>query len=450
MYYMHCVLTMVRPMATPPHPINADNQVFALVDCNSFYASCEKLFRPDLRHRPVVVLSNNDGCVVARSKEAKDLGIPMGVPFFKIKDLLKRHRVGFFSSNYTLYADISRRVMSVLSEMTPDIEVYSIDEAFLDLSDISELQSIEAFNHYGQLIRERIDKWVGIPIGVGIAPTKTLAKLANHAAKKYPASRGVVTLLAPQRREKLLKLTPVEDIWGIGRRLSQHLHQFGIHTAWDLACLHPDQARQQFSVVLERTVRELNGESCLLLDDIQTKKQIISSRSFGKTITQQSEMEQALSEYTAIAVAKLRREKQQAKQLSVFIQTNRYKHDEHYYYNSAAGDLVLASDDSREFIALALRLLKRIWREGYHYNKAGVMLSDFYTAQYDQTQLFDDEVQNMRGRYLMQTIDKLNHQLPGSIRFGSQGSSPQSRWAMQRRYLSPAYTTRWQEIPRVR
>ena len=442
---------MPSPTDTTQCPLLHAEQVFALVDCNSFYASCEKLFRPDLRHRPVVVLSNNDGCVVARSPEAKELGIPMGAPFFKVKDFIKQHRVSFFSSNYAFYADISRRVMSLLSEMAPAIEVYSIDEAFLDLSSVAELQSIADFNHYGQRIRERIDQWVGIQIGIGIAPTKTLAKLANHAAKKYPASRGVVTLLAPERRDKLLKLTPVEDVWGIGRRLSQQLYQLGIKTAWDLACLHPDWVRQQFSVVLERTVRELNGESCLHLEDMQAKKQIISSRSFGRSITQQAEMQQAGSEETARAGAKRRQEKQQAKQLSVFIQTNRYKQETRYYYNSAVGDLLLASDDSREFITLALRLLQRIWRDGYHYYKAGVMLSDFYTAQYYQTQLFDDEVQNIRGRYLMQTIDRLNHQLPGSIRFGSQGLSQNNRtWSMQRRYLSPAYTTRWQDIPRVR
>lgn len=424
--------------------------VFALIDCNSFYVSCEKLFRPDLRHRPVVVLSNNDGCVVARSQEAKDLGIPMGAPFFKIKSVIKQHRVSFFSSNYSLYADISQRVMSVLAGLAPEIEVYSIDEAFLDLSNVSTLRDIDDFNHYGHFIRERIEQWVGIQIGVGIAPSKTLAKLANHAAKKYPASRGVVTLLEPHRREKLLKITPVEDVWGIGRRLSQRLNQLGIITAWDLACLDPEQARQQFSVVLERTVRELNAQSCLSLEDIQAKQQIISSRTFGRYIDSFREMTQAVSEYTALAATKLRREEQQAKHLSVFIQTNRFKQDERYYYNSAAGDLLLPSNDTRELNTLALHLLKRIWRDGYRYNKAGVMLSDFYTVQHYQAQLFDDEVQNMRARYLMQTIDTLNHQLPGSIRFASQGLRQNSQWIMQRRYLSPAYTTRWQEIPRVR
>ncbi|MDO5666455.1 MAG: translesion error-prone DNA polymerase V subunit UmuC [Alcaligenaceae bacterium] len=430
--------------------IATSGSVFALIDCNSFYASCEKLFRPDLRHRPVVVLSNNDGCVVARSKEAKDLGIPMGAPFFKIKRFIKQHRVSFFSSNYSLYADISRRVMSLLAEMAPEIEIYSIDEAFLDLSNLSKLRDIDDFHCYGQLIQARIDRWIGIQIGVGIAPTKTLSKLANHAAKKYPASGGVVTLLESHRREKLLKITPIEDIWGIGRRLSQRLNQLGIKTAWELASLDPELARQQFSVLLERTVRELNGESCLALEDIQSKKQIISSRTFGRSISKLHEMEQAVSEYTALAATKLRLEAQQAKQLSVFIQTNRFKQDDKYYYNSASGDLLLPSNDTRELNTLALHLLKRIWRDDYYYNKAGVMLSDFYTMQQYQTQLFDDEMHNMRGRYLMQTIDQLNLQQPGSIRFASQGLSQDAQWMMQRRYLSPAYTTRWLDIPRVR
>lgn len=443
MSYMRCTITKrLAPIPT--------ESVLALIDCNSFYASCEKLFRPDLRHRPVVVLSNNDGCVVARSREAKELGIPMGSPFFKLRNFIKQHRVSFFSSNYTLYADISRRVMSVLAQMAPEIEVYSIDEAFLDLSNLSELRDIDDFNHYGHLIRERVHQWVGVPIGVGIAPTKTLAKLANHAAKKYPASRGVVVLLEEHRREKLLKLTPIEDIWGIGRRLSERLNQHGIKSAWELSRLDPDQARQQFSVVLERTVRELNGEPCLQLEDIQAKKQIISSRTFGRNITTLYEMEQAVSEYLALAMSKLRQDGQQAKHLSVFIHTNRFSHNDKYYYNSAAGGLLYPSNDTREFNRLALQLLKRIWRNGYRYNKAGVMLSDFYSDQQYQTELFDSEVQNSRGRYLMQTIDNLNYQYPSSIRFASQGLRQDTQWTMQRRYLSPAYTSNWREIPRVR
>ena len=444
MSYMHYAASMLNT-----RNYQTTEKVFTLIDCNSFYASCEKLFRPDLRHRPVVVLSNNDGCVVARSKEAVELGIPMAVPFFKIKNLIKQHRVGFFSSNYALYADISRRVMSTLAQMAPNIEVYSIDEAFLDISGCSELRNIEDFKHYGHQIRERVDKWIGIQIGVGIAPSKTLAKLANHAAKKYPSTNGVVVLLEPHRREKLLKITPVEEIWGIGRRLSQHLHNSGINTAWELSCLDPEHARQQFSVVLERIVRELNGESCLEIEEVQAKKQILSSRTFGYPINTPIQMEQAVSEYTTLAASKLRQQALQTKHLSVFIQTNRYQHDRKYYYNSSSSYLQQPTDDTRTLTALALRLLKGIWRTGYSYNKAGIMLSDLYSSQVYQPQLFDDDIQNMRGRYLMQTIDQLNLKQPNSIRFASQGFSKDNHWAMQRRYLSPAYTTRWKDIPKV-
>ncbi len=428
---------------------NSADKIFALVDCNNFYASCEKLFRPDLRCRPVIVLSNNDGCVVARSKEAKEIGIPIAIPFFKIKSLIKQHQISFFSSNYALYADISQRVMSILAQMAPNIEVYSIDEAFLELSAISELRNIEDLQRYGHLIRERIDKWVGIQIGVGIAPSKTLAKLANHASKKYPASGGVVVLLEPQRRERLLKITPIEDIWGIGTRLSEPLQSSGIKTAWDLSRLAPEHARQQFSVVLERTVRELNGDPCLELEDVQLKKQILSSRTFHRSIKLLSEMEQAVSEYTALAASKLRQQDLQSKHLSLFIQTNRYKHDERYYYNSASSHLQLPTNDTRTLTASALRLLKEIWRNGYHYSKAGVMLNDLYSAHIYQPQLFDDNIQNMRDLYLMQTIDQLNLRQPDCIRFASQGLRKDNQWTMQRRYLSPAYTTRWKEIPRV-
>lgn len=424
-------------------------QVLALIDCNSFYASCEKLFRPDLRHRPVVVLSNNDGCVIARSSEAKALGIPMGAPFFKVKPQIRRHRVACFSSNYALYADISQRVMSVLSDLVPELEVYSIDEAFLELTGLSQLQTIEDYTQYGQHLRQRVYGWVGVPIGVGIAPTKTLAKLANYAAKRYPASRGVVTLLENSRRDKLLQLTPVEEIWGIGRRLAARLQSAGIRSAWDLAQLDPEHVRQQYSVVLSRTIRELNGEPCLELEDLSNKKQIISSRTFGRPVTELHEMQEAISEYTAIATAKLRQQQQRAKLIGLFIQSNRYNHDSPFYYNHHQQPLLTASDDTRLLSRIALQLLKSIWRPGYRYNKAGVMLCDFYDTKVYQGLLFDDEVQSQRGSQLMQAIDHLNEQHANSIRFASQGIEEANSWRMRRRYLSPAYTTRWQDIPSV-
>ncbi|WP_282960971.1 Y-family DNA polymerase [Vibrio alginolyticus] len=293
--------------------------VFALVDCNNFYASCEKLFRPDLKDTPVVVLSNNDGCVVARSREAKLLGIKMGVPVFQIKAEMQRHGILAFSSNYALYADLSSRVMRTLEEMAPRVEVYSIDEAFLDLTGIESALSLVEF---GQQVRERIGHWIGITVCVGIAPTKTLAKLANHAAKKYPATQGVVDLTNPDRQRRLLALVPVDDVWGVGRRLSKRLNALGITTALDLANASPRAIRDQFSVVLERTVRELNGDSCIELEEIPpAKKQIVCSRSFGVKVTHFELLREAVCEYATRATEKLRKEQQQAKVLTVFIRT---------------------------------------------------------------------------------------------------------------------------------
>src|SRR5690554_2212754 len=352
------------------------SQVFALVDCNNFYASCEKLFAPHLKEVPVLVLSNNDGCVVARSKEAKALGIKMGVPVFKIKQLIRQHKVRVFSSNYPLYADMSSRVMSTLEALAPRVEVYSIDEAFLDLSGLEQLFDLADF---GQQIKAKVDKDTGIQVCVGIAPTKTLAKLANHGAKQYPATGGVVDLTSPVRQQKLMAITSVDEVWGVGRQLTKRLNAMGIKTAFDLAQTDPQLIRSQFSIVLERTVQELNGIACLELEQVPAKKkQIISSRSFGEVVTDLASMRQAVAQHASRAAEKLRAEDQQAKVLTVFIQTNRFKTDQPSYSNSATGQLPDPSNDSRALNRLALQLLQSIWKDGYRYNKAGVMLADFY------------------------------------------------------------------------
>ena len=396
--------------------------VFALVDCNNFYASCEKLFRPDLKDTPVVVLSNNDGCVVARSREAKLLGIKMGVPVFQIKAEMQRHGILAFSSNYALYADLSSRVMRTLEEMAPRVEVYSIDEAFLDLTGIESAISLVEF---GQQVRERIGHWIGITVCVGIAPTKTLAKLANHAAKKYPAT------------------------WGVGRRLSKRLNALGIATALDLANASPRAIRDQFSVVLERTVRELNGESCIELEEIPpTKKQIVCSRSFGAKVTHFELLREAVCEYATRATEKLRKEQQQAKVLTVFIRTSPFKDNEPQYSNSASGELLIPSCDTRDFIELANHLLKRIWKDGFRYAKAGVMLSDFYDPGMFQPGLFDDVSTRSNSQQLMSVLDTINQSGAGKVFFAGQGTKKD--WSMKREYLSPAYTTRWDQLPRVK
>ena len=420
--------------------------VFALVDCNNFYASCEKLFRPDLKDTPVVVLSNNDGCVVARSREAKLLGIKMGVPVFQIKSEMQRHGILAFSSNYALYADLSSRVMRTLEEMAPRVEVYSIDEAFLDLTGIESALSLVEF---GQQVRERIGHWIGITVCVGIAPTKTLAKLANHAAKKYPATQGVVDLTNPDRQRRLLALVPVDDVWGVGRRLSKRLNALGITTALDLANASPRAIRDQFSVVLERTVRELNGESCIELEEITpTKKQIVCSRSFGAKVTQFELLREAVCEYATRATEKLRKEQQQAKVLTVFIRTSPFKDNEPQYSNSASGELLIPSCDTRDFIELANHLLKRIWKDGFRYAKAGVMLSDFYDPGMFQPGLFDDVSTRSNSQQLMSVLDTINQSGAGKVFFAGQGTKKD--WSMKREHLSPAYTTRWDQLPRVK
>lgn len=420
--------------------------VFALVDCNNFYASCEKLFRPDLKDTPVVVLSNNDGCVVARSREAKLLGIKMGVPVFQIKAEMQRHGILAFSSNYALYADLSSRVMRTLEEMAPRVEVYSIDEAFLDLTGIESAISLVEF---GQQVRERIGHWIGITVCVGIAPTKTLAKLANHAAKKYPATQGVVDLTNPDRQRRLLALVPVDDVWGVGRRLSKRLNALGITTALDLANASPRAIRDQFSVVLERTVRELNGESCIELEEIPpTKKQIVCSRSFGAKVTQFELLREAVCEYATRATEKLRKEQQQAKVLTVFIRTSPFKDNEPQYSNSASGELLIPSCDTRDFIELANHLLKRIWKDGFRYAKAGVMLSDFYDPGMFQPGLFDDVSTRSNSQQLMSVLDSINQSGAGKVFFAGQGTKKD--WSMKREHLSPAYTTRWDQLPRVK
>ncbi|MCD8520917.1 MAG: translesion error-prone DNA polymerase V subunit UmuC [Saccharospirillaceae bacterium] len=419
--------------------------VFALVDCNNFYASCEKLFRPDLRHTPVVVLSNNDGCVVARSKEAKALGIKMGVPVHKIQEQIQQYGVQVFSSNYALYGDISNRVMQTLEALAPAVEVYSIDEAFLDLTGVANAVDLTEF---GLQVRATIQQHIGITVCVGIAPSKTLAKLANHAAKQYSATRGVVDLTDPIRQKKLLSLMPVSEVWGVGRKLSERLNAMGITTALALAEQNPKDIRQKFSVVLERTVRELNGESCLALKDITpTKQQILCSRSFGQRVTHYTDMQESISSYVARAAEKLRHEQQQCQLISVYIRTGLFNPNDPRYSNSASLRLDYPTDDTRVLLHAAGRLLQAIWKDGYRYAKAGITLTDFYDRGVMQPDLFTQQVTNPNSARLMQVVDRINQQQRGRVFFASQGTG--KAWAMNRNHLSPSYTTDWKQLPGV-
>ncbi|QYJ80193.1 translesion error-prone DNA polymerase V subunit UmuC [Shewanella acanthi] len=421
-------------------------QLFAHVDCNNFYASCERMFRPDLIGRPIVVLSNNDGCIVARSAEAKQLGIKMGVPAFQVRSLLEQHSVAVFSSNYALYADISARVMTTLEQMVPQVEVYSIDEAFLDMAHLDKCLSVPKL---ALEIRSRIQKWIGITVCVGIAPTKTLAKLANHAAKIYPATQGVVDLRDSARQRRLMALVPVEEVWGIGRRLSKRLAALGINTALQLADAHPKLIRDTFSVTVERTVRELNGIACAdVQPEAATKQQIISSRSFGERIFEFTDMQQAINEYTYRACEKLRLERQYAKAMSVFIRTSPFSDNTPQYSKTLTASLVRPSDDTRDFIALGQSLLQGVWREGHAYAKAGVMLGDFYAPGVYQLELFDGVASRPKSKELMQLLDRVNHSGLGKISFAGQGIA--QTWGMKREHLSPSYTTQWTQLPVVK
>ncbi|MFP1768291.1 translesion error-prone DNA polymerase V subunit UmuC [Lonsdalea quercina] len=417
--------------------------MFALADVNSFYASCETVFRPDLKGKPVVVLSNNDGCVIARNAEAKRLGIPMAMPYFKMRQWLQDQQVSVFTSNYALYADLSARVMTTLEALAPRVEVYSIDEAWMDITGIDVTLSFEQF---GRQVREAVYAATGLTVGVGMAKTKTLAKLCNHAAKRYPATGGIVALTHPIRLQKLMSLTPVEDVWGVGRRTTRRLHSLGITTALDLARAPTSFIRKHFSVVLERTVRELRGEPCIEFEEeTPTKEQIVCSRSFGVRITRLEDMHQAVCRYAERAAEKLRAEKQLCRQVAIFIRSSPHAHNEIYYANSASEQLLSGTQDTRDIMAAAVRGLERIWKEGPRYMKAGVMLNDFSPPHRTQLHLFDDNPPRPNSTALMNVIDKINHAGTGKVWFAGQDISP--TWQMKREMLSPAYTTRWNELP---
>ncbi|EKS1074304.1 Y-family DNA polymerase [Cronobacter sakazakii] len=419
--------------------------MFALADVNSFYASCEKVFRPDLRSRPVVVLSNNDGCVIARSAEAKRLGIKMGVPWFQLKTAHFPEPVVAFSSNYELYASMSNRVMSCLEELAPRVEQYSIDEMFLDIRSIDRCMEFEDF---GRQLRSYVLTCTGLTIGVGMGPTKTLAKSAQWASKEWPQFRGVLALTPGNRRrtEKLLSLQPVEELWGVGRRIAKKLNQLGITTALDLARANPTFIRKNFTVVLERTVRELNGESCISLEEAPPpKQQIICSRSFGERITAYEAMRQAICQYAERAAEKLREERQYCRHISVFVKTSPFAVGEAYYGNVASEKLLTPTRDTRDVITAAVKALDRIWIEGHRYAKAGIMLNEFSPTGVSQLNLFDEYHPRPGSEQLMKTLDSINNSGLGQVFFAGRGIAPE--WQMKREMLSPAYTTRWQDIP---
>ena len=417
--------------------------MFALIDCNSFYASCEKIFRPDLKHRPIVVLSNNDGCVIARSPEAKKMGISMTQPWYQVKDQYLSRGGVVFSSNYEFYADISNRVMNVLSDLCPEIDIYSIDEAFLDLRTFR--KNIDLVN-FAYDCKKRIKDWIGVPVSIGIAPTKTLAKLANKVAKDDPRFDGVVILSEPRVIRHFLKTMPIEKIWGIGRKLTAKLENIDIKTAYDLSQVDSRLIGDNFNVVLERTVRELKGQSCITLHDfMEPKKQIMVSRSFGKSIRSKSVLSEAISFHASRAAEKLRYEKQKCRLITAFIRSNRFNTRVRQIYAAKSFELVHPTDDTRIIIKNANRILDQIFADGYQYAKAGVLLSDFTNRYGYQMSLFDKKRDEKMASRLMQTVDYINLMEIAKIGFGNQGY--RNTWRMKREIKSKRYTTQIGEIP---
>jgi DNA polymerase V len=422
--------------------------LIALVDCNNFYVSCERVFRPDLIGKPVAVLSNNDGCIVARSQEVKDLGVKMGVPLFQVQQLVNQHQIQLFSSNYALYADMSARVMSVMEEFTPSLEVYSIDEAFLDLTGVYPCRIDPVA--YGQRIRKAVYRATGIPVCVGMGPTKTLAKLANFAAKKWNQTEGVLDLSDPVRREKLMRIVPVGEVWGIGSRTTAKLNQIGINTVWDLATQPSQRIQAQFNIVVARTVMELNSIPCLGLEEIApSKQQIVCSRSFSRRLTEYGELSQALAEFCSRAAEKLRSQQSVAGHISVFIRTSPFNLQEPQYQRSAGVMLPLATLDTRVIVSTANRLLTEIFRQGYSYQKCGVQLSHIQPGiTPGQIDLFEGATNQHDGKQLMQVVDRINRRFPKAITLASTGFD--KTWKPKTERISQRYTTDWRELVLVK
>lgn len=422
-------------MSSTKHP-----KIFALVDCNNFYASCERVFNPKLRHKPVVVLSNNDGCVIARSDEAKEVGIEMGVPYFQCRDLIRQHNIAVCSSNYALYGDMSARVMQILHEESPAAQVYSIDESFLDFS-------IPEPELYARQLREKIYREVGLPVSIGIGQTKTLAKMANKLAKKS----GGVFSIGDDNREKVLKEFPVGKIWGIGSRLSVRLEMQGIFTAWDLSQVDEIWIRREMSVVGLRIVLELKGTSCLSMQNVpQPKQSICTSKSFSRPVACQEEMNEVLAVYTARAAEKLRKQKSMASHIAVFVvprSPNGGKEQNHYQVDITLPE---ASFYTPQLLQYAKQALCRLWRENTSYLKLGVILSGIIPeGQHQPNFLTPTSISLEKQKAVMSLMDELNQKTGKKVvRMAAEGFKQD--WQMQRQFLSSRYTTQWPEILHIK
>lgn len=417
--------------------------MFALIDCNNFYASCERLFRPDLYNKPIVVLSNNDGCVIARSNEAKALGIKMGEPYFQIKHLSQKHKINVFSSNYTLYGDLSNRVMTIIEESWTDVEIYSIDEAFLDLSTLP----LHQHDEFCAQLQKKILRCTGIPTSIGIGPSKTLAKVANHIAKK---ELKIPVFNITNQRHWLEKIE-VGDVWGIGRQWQNKLMAKGINTAADLANLNAHTIKKQYNVVLMRTVLELQGVSCSGLEEAQPKQSIMSSKSFGQMQTEFSMIAEAISSHCARASEKAREQNLVAQRITVFVRSNAFRKDLKQYSNSIECRLINATADPRVLTSVAKMCLKKLYKPGIHYKKVGVMLSELVGKECLQLDLFNqhsDETLLKKEKFIT-ILDRINACYGShTIKLAAEGCK--KSWKMRSDMLSPSYTTRWTDLPKVR
>jgi DNA polymerase V len=423
----------------------------AIVDCNSFYCSCERVFRPDLKNRPVVVLSNNDGCIISRSDEAKALGVEMAGAYFKAKHLIEKHNVATFSSNYNLYGDMSRRVMDTLKMLVGEnnVEVYSVDECFLDVSMIDR----NLLDDYALQMREIVEQWTGVSVSVGIAPTKTLAKIANHIAKKNKAATKCVTTIIDEGDiREVLKKTSVKEIWGAGRAYAEKLMNWGITSAWDLCSMPEEWIHKHIGgIVGVRLVRELKGIQCIdMKEELKVKKMIATTRMFGKNVTELNDIKEAVATYTARAAEKLRRQKCAASMLSIFIVAKEESHSVNFSHGATLNThttLPFATSITNELIAPAMKLAEQIFEPGREYKKAGVMLSGIVPDTSIQSNLFKPPSENNK-RFLMDALDNINFSMRDDVvKFASSGLSRD--WKMRKEFRSPRYTSRWNELREV-
>jgi DNA polymerase V len=428
---------------------NTEKGLFALVDCNNFYASCERVFNPHLEGKPIVVLSNNDGCVVARSNEAKALGVPMGIPFFQIQDLVKKHDIKVCSSNYALYGDMSERVMSVLENHCSDIEIYSIDESFLKLNVWNQTpDSIHEFSHN---LRQTVHQWTGIPVSVGIAATKTLAKLANHIAKKQFPTQGVFSLADTSQHESILSKIPVGEVWGIGRAHEARLSAQSIKTVWELRQMPEAWARQELSgVVGVRLLKELKGFPCHDLEPpVSDRQNMCVSRSFQKDIGNLHDLKEAIATYTTRIAEKLRLYHQKTGTVSVFLVQNRFKGNfaAGQIYSTRTVELPVSTSDTAKLIAIATNIIEQLYFKECAYKKAGIIISNLSNANALQSDIFGEAHTERKRETLMKTLDKLNQKMGrNTVRIATCTGKSFSDWQMKSAFRSPRFTTRWGEI----